>query len=138
LTGGDAHNLLYKSALVIELALFDFYQRVNWEIIMGMKSEVEDGTLRKQGRVKDPTRDRRLAHNRSGPTGQGRVKHEERDRRLAQNRTGPTGQGRVKHPEQDRRLAANREGPTGQGRVKQPENDRRLAGNRSDPTRRTK
>ena len=42
---------------------------------MGMKSRLgADDTLGKQGRVKDPTRDRRIAQNRNGPTGQGLVK----------------------------------------------------------------
>ena len=39
-----------------------------------------------QGRVKDPSRDKRLARNRVGPTGQGRVKNKGSDKRLAQNR----------------------------------------------------
>ena len=51
-----------------------------------------------QGRVKDPSKDKRLARNRLGPTGQGRVKDKSNDRRLAVNRPGPTGQGRVKIP----------------------------------------
>src|SRR5208337_3460255 len=58
-------------------------------------SEVKPGG---QGRVKDPSRDKRLARNRVGPTGQGRVKDKASDRRLAANRPGPTGQGRVKNP----------------------------------------
>jgi len=133
---GPRHNLLYNFVLVMELNQVDFCQVVIVrQIIMGMKSaDGENGALGKQGRVKDPTRDRRLAQNRSGPTGQGRVKHEDRDRRLSKNRPGPTGQGKVKNPEQDRRLAVNREGPTGQGRVKEPEKDRRLAINRRGST----
>src|SRR3974377_1488746 len=51
-----------------------------------------------QGRVKDPSRDKRLARNRLGPTGQGRVKDRLSDKRLAQKRPGPTGQGRAKKP----------------------------------------
>ncbi len=87
-----------------------------------------------QGRVKDPSQDKRLAQNRVGPTGQGRVKNMASDKRLAKNRQGPTGQGRVKNPQGDRRLSANREGPTGQGRVKDPLHDRRLSENRPGPT----
>jgi len=84
----------------------------------------------RQGRVKDPKKDRRLAANRTGSTGQGRVADPSKDRRLAVNRDGSTGQGRVKNPKQDRRLAANRNGPTGQGSVKVPERDKRLRKNR--------
>ena len=46
-----------------------------------MPEEIKKGN---QGWVKDPSRDRRLAVNRSGiSTGQGRVKNPECDRRLA-------------------------------------------------------
>jgi len=71
----------------------------------------------RQGRVKDPANDKRLAQNRRGPTGQGLVKNPKKDRRLAQNREGPTGQGRVKNPSKDKRLLSNRDGPTGKERL---------------------
>jgi hypothetical protein len=67
----------------------------------------------RQGRVKDPARDKRLAANRTGPNGQGRVVDSTRDRRLAANRQGPSGQGRVKDPTRDKRLSANRSGRSG-------------------------
>ena len=49
------------NALVIELALFDYLSNSELRKIMGMKSaDREDDAPRKQGRVKDPTRDRAL------------------------------------------------------------------------------
>lgn len=83
----------------------------------------------KQGRVRDPSRDRRLAVNRSGPTGQG-ARRRNNDKRLASVRGKPTGQGYVKNPLKDKRLAANRNGPSGQGRVKNPLTDKRLSENK--------
>ena len=41
---------------------------------------------RGQGRVKDPSRYRRIAENRKGPTGQGQVKDQANDKRLAKNK----------------------------------------------------
>lgn len=52
----------------------------------------------RQGRVKDSSRDRRLAINRKGPTGQGRVKDPKHDGRLSENRPRPLGLGLVKDP----------------------------------------
>ena len=59
------------------------------------------------------------------------MKNPKKDRRLAQNREGPTGQGRVKNPSKDKRLLSNRDGPTGQGKVTDRARDKRLRANRS-------
>jgi len=59
-----------------------------------------------QGRVKDPAKDKRLAANRPGPTGQGKCTRED-DKRTAANRDGSAGQGRVKRSD-DGRLSENR------------------------------
>lgn len=54
--------------------------------MMEKQSETIEAPIKAYGRVKDRATDRRLAENRSGPSGQGKVNDPKTDRRLKANR----------------------------------------------------